>query len=134
MVEAVLEKIHNQPGALGGFLSHAAFFEIKTDKFIISLPQDKAMLRPSIERREYLAIIRKAAEEVTGRRLEVKVQMVSPTLATTGTPGSPGEPLQGADGGKGAKKEKLLEKANQSPVVQTFLDTFQAEITDIEEV
>jgi hypothetical protein len=32
------------------------------------------------------------------------------------------------------RKQQLLEEANRSPVVQSFLDLFQGEITDIEEV
>ncbi len=127
-VEAILEKIHAGRGALGGFLSHAAFFDLEDGVFVISFPQDRAMLKASVERKEYQAVLRKAAEEVLGRRVEVKVRLVSPTMAG----GSPPAPPSDETGE--ARRKQLLEEASRSPVVQKFLELFQGEITDIEEV
>ncbi len=127
-VELVLERVYAEKSTLGGFLSHASFFDLEDNAFIISLPEDKAMFRASIERREYLAVIRNAVEEVTGRRVEVKVRLTQPVPAA-----EIAAPAAGEAGGE-AKKKRLLEEANRSPVVQSFLDLFQGEITDIEEV
>ena len=124
-VELILERVYREKSTLGGFLSHASFFDLEGGAFIISLPEDKAMFRASIERREYLAVIRDAVEAVTGHRGEVKVRLAQPVPAPEiGAPAAGGE----------AKKKQLLEEANRSPVVQSFLDLFQGEITDIEEV
>ena len=65
-------------------------------------------------------------EAVTGRKVEVKVQMVAPTPADAAAP-SP------ADAPQDEKKRKLMEEASKSPVVQNLLDLFQGEITEIEE-
>ena len=127
-VELVLERVYAEKSTLGGFLSHASFFDLEDNAFIISLPEYKAMFRASIERREYLAVIRNAVEEVTGRRVEVKVRLTQPVPAA-----EIAAPAAGEAGGE-AKKKRLLEEANRSPVVQSFLDLFQGEITDIEEV
>jgi len=127
-VEAILERIYAERGALGGFLSHASFFDLEDGAFVISLPEEKAMLRASIERKEYLAIIRKAGEAVTGRSMEVRFRTLSQM--------PPGEALASPSGEEAleAKRRKLMEEATRSPVVQSFLDLFQGEITDIEEV
>ncbi len=125
-VELILERVYAEKSTLGGFLSHASFFDLEEGAFVISLPEDKAMFRPSIERREYLAVIRDAVQAVTGRRAEVKVRLVQPVPAEeTAAPPAAAEE---------EKKKRLLEQANRSPVVQSFLDLFQGEITDIEEV
>jgi hypothetical protein len=127
-VELILERIYKEKSTLGGFLSHASFFDLEDDAFIISLPEDKGMFRASIERREYLAVIREAVEAVTGTRRDVKVRLTQPVPAAGIQ--SPPAPPAGAE----AKKQQLLEEANRSPVVQSFLDLFKGEITDIEEV
>ena len=127
-VELVLERVYAEKSTLGGFLSHASFFDLEDNAFIISLPEDKAMFRASIERREYLAVIRNAVQAVTGRRGDVKVRLAQPVPAA-----EIGAPAAGEAVGE-ARKKKLLEEANRSPVVQSFPDLFQGEITDIEEV
>jgi DNA polymerase-3 subunit gamma/tau len=127
-VERILEKIAGEKSTLGGFLSHATFFDLEEGAFVIFLPEDKTMFQASIERKEYLAVIRSAVEEVTGRRLEVKVRLARPVPAPEMGGAPAGEP------DREAKKKQLLEEAGKSPVVRSFLDLFQGEITDIEEV
>ncbi|HEV8374632.1 MAG TPA: hypothetical protein VGR38_00185, partial [Candidatus Polarisedimenticolia bacterium] len=124
-IEAILEKIHAERSALWGFLSHASFFDLSGDAFEISLPEDKALFRASIERKEYLAVIRATVEAVTGRKVEVKVRMVAPLPADAPIPPDPPAAQD--------NKKKLMDEAAKSPVVQSFLDLFRGEITDIEE-
>ena len=125
-VETILERIHAERSALWGFLSHASFFDLTGGSFVISLPEDKAIFRASIERKEYLAVIRATVEAVTGRKVEVKIQLVAPVPAETQAMASGHTP-------EDDRKKKLLEAATQSPVVQTFLELFPGEITEIEE-
>ena len=127
-VEAILEKLHAERGALGGFLSHASRFDLETGEFVITLPEDRAALKPSIERKEYLAVIRKAAEAVTGRSVGIKVRLIAPAPASEATVSRSDEEE------REARKKRLLQEATRSPVVQSFLDLFPGEITDIEEV
>src|SRR5262245_36412412 len=101
-VEAILERIHNERSALWGFLSHAVFFNLTGNSFVISLPEDKALFRASIERKEYLAVIRSIVEAVTGRKVEVKVQLVAPLPAEAAA-------LPPADAPMDEKKQKLME-------------------------
>ncbi len=125
-VEAILERIHIERSALWGFLSHAVFFDLTERSFVISLPEDKALFRASIERKEYLAVIRSTVEAVTGRKVEVKVRLVTPLPAEAGA-------LPLAEAPKDEKRQRLMEEASKSPVVQNLLDLFQGEITEIEE-
>ena len=127
-VEAILEKIHTERSALWGFLSHASFFDLTGDAFVISLPEDKALFRASIERKEYLAVIRAAVESVTGRRLEVRVQQSS-ALPADAPPSLTAVPADAAD----EKKRRLMEEAAKSPAVRSLLDLFEGEIIEIEE-
>jgi DNA polymerase III subunit gamma/tau len=125
-VEAILEKIHTERSALWGFLSHASFFDLTDGAFVISLPEDKTLFRTSIERKEYLAVIRSVVEAVTNRKVEVQVRIVAPLPSDAPLPAP--ERQETDD-----RKKKLLEEAAKSPVVQSFLDLFQGEITEIEE-
>ncbi len=127
-VEAILERISREKSTLGGFLSHASFFDLEEEAFVISLPEESAMIQATIERKEYLAVIREAVQAVTGRRLEVKVRLAKPVPSAEMAPPAAGE------AGGASKKKQLMEEATRSPVVQSFLDLFQGEITDIEEV
>jgi DNA polymerase III subunit gamma/tau len=124
--EAILEWIHRQRSALYGFLSHASFFSLEPDAFVISLPEDKTFFKSSIERKDYLALIRSAVEEVTGRKLPVRVELVGPKPAEADLPGAEAKDEE--------RRKQVLEEAKRSPVVQSFLDLFPGEITDIEEV
>ena len=126
-VEAILEKIHTERSTLWGFLSHAAFFDLTGTAFLISLPEDKAMFRSSIERKEYLGLIRSTVEAVTGRKVEVKVQLVAPLPAEAAAAPAATSPPED-------RKQKLMQEASKSPIVKDLLDLFQGEITEIEEV
>ncbi|HEV8337798.1 MAG TPA: DNA polymerase III subunit gamma/tau [Candidatus Polarisedimenticolia bacterium] len=127
-VEAILERVDRERSTLGGFLSHAAFFDLEDSAFVISLPEDKAVFRASIERKEYLSFLRDTIAAVTGRRLEVKIRLARPAPAPEiAAPAAAGE-------ARDSKRKQLLEEAHRSPVVKSFLDLFQGEISDIEEV
>jgi DNA polymerase III subunit gamma/tau len=126
-VEAILERVDRERSTLGGFLSHAVFFDLEDSAFVISLPEDKAVFRASIERKEYLAFLRDTIAAVTGRRMEVKIRLAQPAPA-------PEIVAPAGAGERDAKRKQLLEEAQRSPVVKSFLDLFQGEITDIEEV
>ena len=127
-VEAILEKIHTERSALWGFLSHASFFDLTGDAFVISLPEDKSLFRASIERKEYLAVIRAAVESITGRRVEVRVQQTA-ALPADAPPSLTAVPADAAD----EKKRRLMEEAAKSPAVRSLLDLFEGEIIEIEE-
>ena len=128
-VEAILERIHAERSALWGFLSHASFFDLTSDAFVISLPEDKALFRASIERKEYLAVIRSVVESVTGKKVEVRVQQTAalPADAAPSLTAVPAAPA--AD----ERKRQLLEEAAKSPAVRSLLELFEGEITEIEE-
>ncbi|HEU5181794.1 MAG TPA: DNA polymerase III subunit gamma/tau [Candidatus Polarisedimenticolia bacterium] len=129
-VEAILERIHTERSALWGFLSHASFFDLTGDAFVISLPEDKALFRASIERKEYLAVIRSVVESVTGKKVEVRVQQTA-ALPADAAPSLTAVPA--ADAAAEEKKRRLLEEATKSPEVRSLLDLFEGEIIEIEE-
>ncbi len=128
-VEAILERIHAERSALWGFLSHASFFDLTGDAFVISLPEDKALFRASIERKEYLAVIRSVVESVTGKKVEVRVQQTA-ALPADAAPSLTAVPAADA---ADEKKRRLLEEATKSPAVRSLLDLFEGEIIEIEE-
>jgi len=127
-VERILERICSEKGTLGGFLSHASFFDLEENAFVISLPEDKQIFQASIERKEYMALIREAVESVTGRRLQIQFRVAR------AVPAAGMGPAPAAESVREARKTQLLQEASRSPVVQSFLDLFQGEITEIEEV
>jgi DNA polymerase-3 subunit gamma/tau len=125
LVESFLKRVHEERGAVGGFLGQAAWLEIVDETLQIAFHQKHGFFREKVESRDVLEYLRRVAREVAGRDLAVKVILASPASLDQGNaPAAESE---------AARKQHLHEEARKEPIVKTLLDTFEGEIVDVEQ-
>jgi hypothetical protein len=115
--------MHDERGALGGFLEQAAWVELAGESLEIAFAEKRAFFRDKVASRESADLLRRVAREICGRDVQVRVTTVSPAAGGRGA--APSDPEAG-------RKERLREAAAQEPMVRTLLETFGAEIVDVE--
>jgi len=136
LTERILEKIHAERGALGGFLGHAAWVELHDDALEIAFAARQSFFKEKVEARESIDFIQKAARGVTGRAIQVRVTLASPGAARATSGSAPAvvavpdasPPPEDAE----SRKERLREKAMQEPVVKTLLDAWNGTLIDVD--
>jgi DNA polymerase III subunit gamma/tau len=126
MVETFLKRLHQERGALGGFLEEASWIEIRDDALEIAFSEKQAFFREKIESRENLEYLRRLARETSGRDLSIRV--------TVATPGVVAERAVARGGTETTRKESLRQAAETAPVVRTLLDAFGGQIVDVDPV
>ena len=125
-VEAFLRRVHQERGALGGFLEEASWIEIQDGVLVIAFGEKQGFFREKIEARENLEYLKRVARDVAGRELGIRVT-VSTLSATAGRAAAPAEE-------DGARKERLRKEAETQPLVRSLLDTLGAQIVDVDPV
>jgi DNA polymerase-3 subunit gamma/tau len=125
-VEAFLKKVHDERGAIGGFLGQARWVEIVGDVLEIAFGEKQSFFRDKVASRDTIEFLARAAREVAGRALEVKVVIASPATidrVVTDTPVVDDS----------ARRDALRREAEQEPIVKTLLETFEGEIVDVDQ-
>jgi hypothetical protein len=126
MVEAILKRVHQERGALGGFLEEASWIEIAGDSLQIAFHGKHAFFKEKVEGKDSLDYLRRVAHETAGRELEVRVTVAAVGVADGRAP-SPAESAE-------TQKQRLREAAEKAPLVRTLLDTFGGQIVDVDQV
>ncbi len=126
MVEAILKKVHDERGALGGFLGQAAWVEIRDDALCIAFGEKQAFFKEKVASRDAIEYLKRAAEEIAGRELSIRVETATPALIDTAEV-SPAE-------AEASRKRRLREDAMKEPAVQKVLEAFGGEIIDVDSV
>jgi DNA polymerase III subunit gamma/tau len=124
IVEAILKRVHDERGALGGFLGQASWLEITDGALEIAFNEKHAFFKEKVEAREAMDYLRAVARETAGRDLRVKVVLASPAALDTR--------IVSEAEAEGSRKRRLREEAMRQPIVQTLLDAFGGEIIDVE--
>ncbi|MCZ6696004.1 MAG: DNA polymerase III subunit gamma/tau [Acidobacteria bacterium] len=126
VVEAILKKVHDERGALGGFLGQAAWVEIRDDALCIAFGEKQAFFKEKVASRDAIEYLKRAAEEIAGRELSIRVETATPALIDTAEV-SPAE-------AEASRKRRLREDAMKEPAVQKVLEAFGGEIVDVDSV
>ncbi|HEV8702421.1 MAG TPA: DNA polymerase III subunit gamma/tau [Candidatus Polarisedimenticolia bacterium] len=124
-VESILKRVHQERGALGGFLEEASWIEIEGDRLVIAFNEKHAFFREKVEARESLDCLRRVAREVSGSDLAIRVTVAAPGTGAGRAP-TPAETAE-------AQKQRLREAAERTPLVRTLLDAFSGQIVDVEQ-
>jgi DNA polymerase-3 subunit gamma/tau len=125
-VETILKRVHEERGAVGGFLSQARWVEIVGDVLEIAFGEKQAFFRDKVASRETVEYLGRVASEIAGHKLVVKVVVASAATidrVVTDTPVVD----------ESARKDALRREALQEPLVKTLLETFEGEIVDVEQ-
>jgi DNA polymerase-3 subunit gamma/tau len=125
MVEAILKRVHQERGALGGFLEEASWIEIAGDSLQIAFHGKHAFFKEKVEGKDSLDYLRRVAHETAGRELEVRVTVAAVGVADGRAP-SPAESAE-------TQKQRLREAAEKAPLVRTLLDAFGGQIVDVDQ-
>ena len=118
--------MHEERGALGGFLEEASWIEIKEDALEIAFSEKHLFFREKTEERENLLYLRRVAREAAARDLAIKV--------TVATPGAVAERTAAQGETEETRKERLRREAERAPMVRSLLDTFGGQIVDVDPV
>ena len=124
-VEALLKRVHEGRGALGGFLEEASWIEIKDETLEIAFGVKQGFFKEKIEGRESIEYLRQVARETLGRDLAIKV--------TVATPGSIEARVLSPEDAAASRRRRLLEEAEKAPVVQALLSAFDGRIVDVDQ-
>ncbi len=123
-VEAILKRVHQERGALGGFLEEASWIEIAGDSLEIAFHEKHAFFKEKVEGKDSLDYLKRVARETAGRDLLVKVRVAAPGVVD-GRAASPAEAAE-------TQKQRLREAAEKAPLVRTLLDAFGGQIVDVD--
>jgi hypothetical protein len=158
LVEAILERVHEERSAIGAMLDQAMSIQVKDDSLQIHFGEPQAFFREKVKSREVAGHLTRIARAVAGRELTLVVETagpgaVAPAPGATATrprpakgggiPAGPRPTLVTApgQGGRGATlrtddpaRRALLDQAQQEPEVRSLLDLFGGEIIDIEPI
>ena len=126
MVEAILKKVHDERGALGGFLGQAAWVEIRDDALCIAFGEKQTFFKEKVASRDAIEYLKQAASELAGRELSIHVETAAPALIDT----SEASPAAAEE----SRKRRLREEAMKEPAVQKVLEALGGEIVDVDSV
>ena len=121
-VKAVLEKQRKM--LLVPALESAQAITFENDELCIEFAPEARHFRETLSRPDNNKFVRDACREVTGKEMGVRIVVKDPNAAAEG------EPLSREDEER-LDKQRLRERAEGNPVVQTMLKTFRGEIVDV---
>lgn len=121
MAEAQKER----PGTFGTVLAQAQSVEARDGRVVICV--SRAFLADRIN--EAKGWLEPVLQRVAGRRIPVAVEVAAADNTPGGRPASPAEAT-----GRGPSQDDLVAAAKSNPGVQTLLEIFPAEITDVTEL
>jgi DNA polymerase-3 subunit gamma/tau len=126
IVEELKSKVAQRSPMVSSLLDHALEIRLLENGIEIGFPRQSSFHFEMLQSTENLQLLREVMEAVAGGPREVKVVMMDkePTPANSASGNSvPHNP-----------KVKLMERVKQNPRVQSFLEAFQGEITDVKEL
>ena len=124
-VEAFLKRVHEERGAMGGFLEEASWIEIKGEALEIAFSEKHGFFREKVEGRDSLEYLRRVARETSGRDLAIKV--------TVATPGAVESRTLSPEDAEESRRRRLREAAEKAPLVRSLLDAFGGQIVDVDQ-
>jgi hypothetical protein len=111
---------------VSSLLDHAAEIKPTEDGIDICFPRQSNFHFEILQSAENLQLLKEVLEAVVGKRQEVRITLTdSPPVA---------QPSPNDKTIEGDAKVKLTDRIKHNPAVQSFLETFKAEITDIKDL
>jgi len=124
-VETFLKRVHEERGALGGFLEEASWIEIRGDALQIAFSEKHGFFREKVEGRDSLEYLKRVARETAGRDLAIQV--------TVATPGAIESRSVSPDEAEERRRQRLREAAEKAPIVRALLSAFGGQIVDVDQ-
>ena len=136
-VEALLRRVHEERGTVGGMLEQAVWIQASDDALHVVFADKQSFFRDRIQSRDVSDYLKRVGRELSGRELRLVVEtgtasasdrVVAAAAAPIPTATDAPKPRTGDPAGRQAR----LEQALQEPAVRTLLDLFGGEVVDFE--
>jgi len=139
-VETILRRVQDERGALGGILAQAAWVEIADDALLIAFDDKHTFFRDKVESRDTSDYLKRVAREVSGKNLQVRTVSAAAMTRPAGPAPAPGLPAapSAARPARGTalpedRRRQLQDEALREPLVKSVLETFKAQIVDVDQ-
>jgi hypothetical protein len=114
--------------SVGTFLQQAPGIRIQDDTMVVTIRENQAFLRTTLEAPDIRELVREAASTVIGKPAKLRIEVESPgdddltKLAESEQVDAPSR-----------KRQRLINEAMKEPLVRTVMDMFKGQIVDIRE-
>ncbi len=122
LVERILDRLRSVNPKLHALLSHHDGVSLDGDCLRVGFDASQEFSRTELDREDLRGLLAKTASECSGRTLRVEIASSDGKPKPAPEPEPPSPP----------KQDVLREKVLKEPLVQSFLETFQGEIEEIE--
>ena len=162
-VELVLQRLRDTKPMVAQILARAQAIEMKGEKLVVSFPANRSLFKDRLKDRGSLEAIEEAAKEAIGQSLRVTTAIAvgepAPPRAAeprseagplvepghrgettarreTAPPREPGRPSAPPEpsGAQEAARKKLWQRAEEEPLVKSFLEELGGQLTEVEEI
>jgi DNA polymerase III gamma/tau subunit len=134
----VVARVREARPMLGAILEQASRIELQGGELAVELPAGMGALQRQLEEGEGRVLISRLAGELTGAPVRVRVTTAAAESGAQATNAAPAQPIApvGQDatpgGGTARPGRPALEKVRREPGVEKLLQTFGAQVVDIE--
>jgi DNA polymerase III subunit gamma/tau len=108
-------------------LEGTSYAAIEANELHLKFPQSARHLRDTLAKKDNVKILCDVCRELTGREIRVRIVVTDPETNPETNDGAPSS----REEEERREKQRLLETAEQNPVVQQMLRTFRGEILDV---
>ena len=123
--EEIRRRVTAKRSALGSYLEHACVLRIDGDRLIIRFPARHALFKNGLGRADNRKIVAEATRDATGRELKIDVGIAEK--------GDPQLMTLTEEDRRAERRDALMSRAMQEPIVQSFMDRFRARVVRVEE-
>ncbi len=132
-VELILQRLRDTKPMIAQVLARAETIEIKDEKLFVSFPANRALFKDRLKDKGSLESIEAAAKEAIGRSLRIMTGIAAGEPASRREPARPSEPAE-PSGAQEAARKKLWQRAEEEPLVKSFLEELGGQLTEVEEI
>jgi len=117
----LVERVRKDSVVQASFLEHGKVSQVQTRRLEIVFEESNGLFIDTLKETENLALLRRAAQEVLGRKVEVRL-----VVEEGGRGGGEAKKVRESD-----LKKKYRREAIEHPLIQGILEVFQAQVIDV---
>jgi len=131
-VDLILQRLRDTKPMIAQVLARAETIEMRDEVLWISFPANRALFKNRLEDKGSLEAIEEAGKEAIGRSLRVMTGIAAGEPAPRSEPetSEPTEP----SGAEEAARRSLWQRAEEEPMVKSFLEELGGQLTEVEEI
>ena len=123
--DEIRRRVAHKRGALASYLEHASTMKLESDRLVIRFPARHALFLNGLSRADNRELVEAAVREATGKELKIDLGIADDV--------DPEIERLAREERRAGRKEILMSKAMEEPVVQSFMERLGASVVRIEE-